>query len=193
MAEYVLNFLKTFAILLNIPKQGNLRSFYDCVYTIYEFWKYNEEKLPDRISTIIEQFYDSTYYKLIKILTKYKNEVEIKINELELEKEYCVISKTDSTLLINQITKYKSLLTSVNTLLELAFPNIEKILVILYNDLDDELSEQIMKNLFKESGPELVKEINSIYKEYSRKSFIYNTKSKVINFFTKVKSKLVAA
>lgn len=193
MTEYVLNFLKTFAILLNIPKQGNLRSFYDCVYTIYEFWKYNEEKLPDKISTIIEQFYDNTYYRLIKILTKYRNEVEIKINELELEKEYCVISKTDSTLLINQITKYKSLLTSVNTLLDLAFPNIEKILVILYNDLDDELSEQIMKNLFRESGPELVKEINSIYKEYSRKSFIYNTKSKVINFFTKVKSKLVAA
>lgn len=189
----ILQFIEFFAILINIPKQGNLRSFYDCVYLVYDYWKYNMESLPSEINTVIENFFDTTYYTLLKILKKFKLEVEIKIKDLELEKEYCVINMTDSTFILKQIEKNKSLLTSINTLLDLAFPTTEKILVILYNDLDAELSEQIMKNLFIKSGPDLVKELRKLHKEYSVRSFIYKAKNTISNVITIVRAVFKAA
>lgn len=179
MIEYVLNFIRNFVILLNIPKQDNLRSYYDCIYTIYEVWKYNEDKLPDKLRILLERLFDSVYYKLIKILKRFRNNIEIEINDLQLEKEYCVISKMDPILISKRIEYQKSLLTNINKLLDLEFPTTEKILVILYNDLDADLSDYIMKNLFTDIAPKLKKEIKDIYREYMIKYYLVYIKNKI--------------
>lgn len=197
MTNYVLNFLQIFVILLNIPKKDDLRSFYDCIYTVYKTWKYHEDKLPDKLRIVIERFFDDIYYKLIKILKKFKMNIEININDLSLEKEYCVISKADPIIISKKIEYQKSLLTSINELLDLEFPTTEKILVILYNDLDADLSVEIMENLFIDIAPELKKQIKNIYREYKAKNILFNIKKYIKDLFNNklsfIKKKLVIA
>lgn len=189
MIEYVLNFIRNFVIILNIPKQDNLQSYYDCIYTVYEVWKYNEDKLPKRIRILIERFFDSTYYNLIKILKKFRNNIEIEINDLLLEKEYCVISKINPISIYKKIEYRKSLLTNIDILLDLKFPTTEKILVILYNDLDADLSDYIMKNLFIDIAPVMRKKIKNIYREYMVMYCVVYIKNKIQELITYIMSK----
>lgn len=165
----VINFLKILLILLCIPKYGNYQTYYDCAYTIFRYYEYYQTLLPEKIKKIFESFFDSLEICLCDILKKYIKIIDNNIYNLEIDKEISIVERNSKKEkeIKEAILESESLKDYINNLLNLNYPSPDKVLIILYNDLDSSLSNYIMSNISKEFLPDFKQKINKLIKRYT--------------------------
>lgn len=177
--ENILNYLKIFMILLKIPKLGNLESFYDMVYTIYRHYQYNMDILPKEIRDYIESLLHMIHNVCITSLKISKKKLRNRIEDLKLEKEAYPSYDRNSTRIDNEIEKAKQTIRNLDSLVNTTrgYSELERVLVILYNDIDTSISYSLMKNILTEI-PLVEGEVNQLLRRYKRKNIWFNIKNK---------------
>lgn len=176
---HILNYLKIFMILLRIPKLGNLESFYDMAYTMYRHYQYNMDILPKEIRGYIESLSHRLHSICIKSLKNSKRNLQSRIDDLKLEKEGYPSYDRNSTRLQNEIEKTKQTIRNLDSLVNTTrgYSELERVLVILYNDIDTSISYALMKNILSEI-PFVEGEVNQLLRRYKRKNIWFNIKNK---------------
>lgn len=176
---HILNYLKIFLILLRIPKLGSLESFYDMAYTMYRHYQYNMDTLPKEIRDYIESLSHRLHSICVKSLKKSKRNLQSKIEDLKLEKESYLSYDRNSTRVNNEIEKAKQTIRSLDSLVNITrgYSELERVLVILYNDIDTSISYSLMKNILSEI-PSVEIEINDLLRRYKRKNIWFIIKNK---------------
>ena len=171
-----LNYLKIFLILLRIPKLGNLESFYDMVYTMYRHYQYNMDTLPKEIRDYIESLSHILHNVCIK---NSKKKLRNRIEDLKLEKEAYPSYDRNSTRCNNEIERIKETIRSLDSLVNTTrgYSELERVLVILYNDIDTSISYSLMKSILSEI-PFVEGEVNQLLLRYKRKNIWFTIKNK---------------
>lgn len=178
--SHILNYLKIFLILLKIPKLGNLESFYNMVYTMYRHYQYNMDILPKEIRDYIESLSYRLHNICIRSLKKSKRNLQLKIEDLKLEKESYLSYDRNSTRCENEIEKIKQTIRNLDSLANTTrgYSELERVLVILYNDVDTSISYSLMKNILSEI-PSVEIEISDLLRRYKRKNIWFIIKNKL--------------
>lgn len=184
---HILNYLKIFMILLRIPKLGNLESYYDMVYTMYRHYQYNMDILPKEIRDYIESLSHRLHSVCIKSLKKSKRNLQSRIEDLKLEKESYLSYDRNSTRLNNEIEKTKQTIRSLDSLVNTTrgYSELERVLVILYNDIDTSISYSLMQNILSEI-PSVEEEVNKMIRKYSIKNIWFIIKNKLFGKKNKI-------
>ena len=178
--SHILNYLKIFLILLRIPKLGNLESFYDMVYTMYRHYQYNMDTLPKEIRDYIESLSHILHNTCITSLKISKKRLQSKIEDLKLEKEAYPSYDRNPTRCNNEIERIKETIRSLDSLVNTTrgYSELERVLVILYNDIDVSISYSLMKSILSEI-PFVEGEVNQLLRRYKRKNIWFTIKNKL--------------
>lgn len=176
---HILNYLKIFLILLRIPKLGNLESFYDMVYTMYRHYQYNMDTLPKEIRDYIESLSHILHNVCIKSLKNSKKKLRNRIEDLKLEKEAYPSYDRNYTRCNNEIERIKETIRSLDSLVNTTrgYSELERVLVILYNNIDTSISYSLMKSILSEI-PFVEGEVNQLLLRYKRKNIWFTIKNK---------------
>ena len=176
---HILNYLKIFLILLRIPKLGNLESFYDMVYTMYRHYQYNMDTLPKEIRDYIESLSHRLHSICIKSLKNSKKKFLNRIEDIKLEKEAYPSYDRNSTRCNNEIERIKETIRSLDSLVNTTrgYSELERVLIILYNNIDTSISYSLMKSILSEI-PFVEGEVNQLLRRYKRKNIWFNIKNK---------------
>lgn len=172
-----MSFLKVLRLLLNIPKPDDLESLYDAVYTVYQQYDYNKDHLPVKIKSMILSFSDRVYTACMRILKHYKADLEDQLQDLLVEKEYTAISKKDPVFFDKRIEYVSNSLTFIIKIMSLKdYEKIEKVLIILYNDIDGTLTDKLCDTLYNDLLPDFQMEVEKMIRRYTIKYIWYEIK-----------------
>lgn len=172
-----MSFLKVLRLLLNIPKPDDLESLYDAVYTVYQQYDYNKDHLPVKIKSMILSFSDRIYTACMRILKHYKADLEDQLQDLLVEKEYIAISKKDPVFFDKRIEYVSNSLTFIIKIMSLKdYEKIEKVLIILYNDIDGTLTDKLCDTLYNDLLPDFQMEVEKMIRRYTIKYIWYEIK-----------------
>lgn len=175
--KFIMSFLKVLRLLLNIPNPDDLESLYDAVYTVYQQYDYNKDHISVKIKSMLLSFSDRVYSACMKILKHHKADLEDQLQDLLVEKEYSVISKKDPVFFDKKIEYVSNSLTFIIKIMSLKdYTNIEKVLIILYNDIDGTLTDKLCDTLYNDLLPEFQIEVEKMIRKYTIKYVWYEIK-----------------
>lgn len=175
--KFIMSFLKVLRLLLNIPKPDDLESLYDAVYTVYQQYDYNKDHIPVKIKSMLLSFSDRVYSACMRILKHYKADLEDQLQDLLVEKEYTAISKKDPVFFDKKIEYISNSLTFIIKILSLKdYDKIEKVLIILYNDIDGTLTDKLCDTLYNDLLPDFQEEVEGMIRRYTIKYIWYELK-----------------
>lgn len=178
-----LKYLEIELELIKLLDSDKLESYYDSIYTMYTLYDYNKESMPKSINTMMENIFEFLYNEICYELIRYKASLLVGIDRLESQHEI-----DDDDEIIEQIKDKKSLLNRVVNLLSLGddYSDIERVLVILYNDIDPELTGGLKSHIQKVfSDAKTITSIKRLSMHYKMKSCLERPESKFKNIVLK--------